>query len=325
MRDTLLLTAADVSSILDMAACIDAVENAFRAHGSAATPPPGVLALHSHDGAFHVKAGLLEARFAAKVNANYPHNRERHGLPTIQGALLLFDATNGALLALMGSGEITRLRTAAASAVAARYLARPDARTLAIVGCGVQGEAHLHALSLVRQLERVYLFDADQARAESLAQQSNWPFDVRVAPLAGLRDLARESDLVATCTTARSPILHAGDVSPGVFVAAVGADNPEKHEIDPALLAASTVVTDVTDQAATLGDLQHAIRAGALTRDAVHAELGEIVAGTKPGRRSSDEIIVFDSTGMALQDVAAASVAWERAVATGAGTRLALA
>lgn len=321
---TLLLTAADIREALDLTACIDAVETAFRAHGCGTAPPPGVLGLHVHDGTFHLKAGLLDNRFAAKLNANFPRNRERHGLPTIQGVLLLLDTLTGGVLAIMDSGEITRLRTAAATAVAARYLARPDASTLAIVGCGVQGETHLRAISLVRQLRRVVLLDADPARAEALAGRSCWPFDVSAAPLSDLPRVARESDIVVTCTTAHAPILHAGDVAPGAFIAAVGADNPEKHEIDPVLLAAVTIVTDVTDQAATMGDLHHAIRAG-LTRDAVHAQLGEVVAGAKPGRRSADDIIVFDSTGMALQDVAAASLAWERAMATGSGTRIALA
>jgi ornithine cyclodeaminase/alanine dehydrogenase-like protein (mu-crystallin family) len=176
----------------------------------------------------------------------------------------------------------------------------------------------------LRQVQHAYLVDTDQRRAEALAGRAEWPFDVSPTPLSDLRKVARHSDIIATCTTARSPILQADDVSRGAFIAAVGADNPGKHEIDPALLAESTIVTDVTDQAATIGDLQHAIRNGRLTREAVYAELGEIVCGLKPGRRSH-EIIVFDSTGMAFQDVAAASLAWERAVATGAGTRLALA
>ncbi len=134
----------------------------------------------------------------------------------------------------------------------------------------------------------------------------------------------RTSDIVVTCTSSREPILEVGDVAPGAFVAAVGADNPEKQEIAPTLLAVSRVVVDVLDQAATMGDLHHAIAAGVMTRDGV-TELGQIVAGGAAGRRSPDEVIVFDSTGMALQDVAAAAAVYERARAKGRGTVVQLA
>ncbi len=138
---------------------------------------------------------------------------------------------------------------------------------------------------------------------------------------------ARNSDIVVTCTSARQPILHVGDIAPGTFIAAVGADNPEKQEIAPALLAASRVVVDVLDQAATMGDLHHAIAAGVMTRGDVAAELGQIVAGRAPhaGRQSPSEVVVFDSTGMALQDVAAAAAVYERAQAAGRGTPVQLA
>lgn len=311
---TLLLSSRELEPLLPLPSCIDAVEAAFRAHGLGLVPDPEVLGLHAPDGVFHVKAGLFESPEStgarqvavAKVNANFPQNRERFGRPTIQGALLLFDATHGALLAVMDSLEITRLRTAAASAVAARYLALPEARTLTIVGCGVQGEAHLRALSLVRRLERVWLVDADGDQADRLRCAGSWPFEVTVERPERLRRATLESKIIATCTPSRSPLLRADDVAPGAFVAAVGADNPEKHEIAPDLLLQATIVTDVTAQAATMGDLRHAIVAGALTRAAVYAELGEIVAGSKPGRRSRSEVIVFDSTGVAFQDAAAA-------------------
>jgi ornithine cyclodeaminase/alanine dehydrogenase-like protein (mu-crystallin family) len=134
----------------------------------------------------------------------------------------------------------------------------------------------------------------------------------------------RVSDIVVTCTTAQEPIVHQGDLRPGAFLAAVGADNPDKHEIDPMLLASATVVADVLDQSSTMGDVAHAITAGLLTRDDVYGELGEIVCRRKPGRRAAEEIIVFDSTGMALQDVAASALVYQRALERGAGRRIAL-
>jgi len=320
---TLLLTGADVRSLLSLKECIDAVEVAMGSHGLGLAPAPRVLGYHVTHGGFHVKAGALaeeRSRFAAKVNANFPENPRRFGLPTIQGVVLLFDALNGSVLAIMDSMEITRLRTAAASAVAAKHLARADARTVTICGCGVQGRAHVEAMMLVRGLERVRLYDVDAGRAERLCGELASSFRVSLEVVRDLAAAARTSDIVVTCTPARAPLLAAGDVSPGAFIAAVGADHPEKQEIAPALLASASIVTDVTDQAATMGDLHHAIACGALTRGAVHAELGEVLAGRRPGRRTEDEIIVFDSTGMALQDVAAAALVYEGALQGGRGT-----
>jgi ornithine cyclodeaminase/alanine dehydrogenase-like protein (mu-crystallin family) len=134
-----------------------------------------------------------------------------------------------------------------------------------------------------------------------------------------LPEACRASDVIVTCTTSKSPVLHQGEVSPGAFVAAVGADNEEKHEIDPALMARSRVITDITDQCARIGDLHHAIEAGVMSQRDVHAELGEVLAGSRPGRMSESETVIFDSTGAALQDVAAAALVYERALAAGRG------
>jgi alanine dehydrogenase len=322
-RDTLLLTSRDVGELLEMDACIDAVERAFRRHAEGQSLTPGVLGTHVDGGGFHVKtAGLRFAErsyFAAKLNANFPENGQRFGLPTIQGVLILCDAVNGRPLALMDSAELTSRRTAAATGVAARYLARRDAASVTIVGCGVQGRDQLRALARVLSVRRVFAVDTNSARAEEYAQamRKELRIDVRAAP--DLAAAVRDSDVCVTCTTSRRAILRREHVRAGMFVAAVGADNPTKQEIDPALLAASTVVVDVLEQCATIGDLHHALAAGVMTRADVHAELAEVIAGAKPGRTSDDEVIVFDSTGTALQDVAAAAVVYERAVQRGRG------
>jgi len=179
----------------------------------------------------------------------------------------------------------------------------------------------------VRPIRAAHVYDRDRGRADELARvlgpELGLTIDVAASPAAA----ARNRDIVVTCTSSDRPILGKGDVAPGTFIAAVGADNPEKQEIAPALLAASRVVVDVLDQAATMGDLHHAIAAGVMSRSDVAAELGQIVAGRAPkgGRQSPDEVIVFDSTGMALQDVAAAAAVYERAQAAGRGTPVQLA
>ncbi len=317
MTGTLLLCRAEVERLLTPDLCIVAIEDAFRRLSGGGLPPPGILGMHAGDGSFHVKAGFLtldRPYFAAKLNANFPGNGMRHGLPTIQGAVILSDAANGTPLAVMDSIGITALRTAAASAVAAKYLAREACDTALLVGCGGQAPAQLRALLRVRKPRRVLAYDRDIELAKTFAS------DLSVTAVADLDAAVAESDLIITCTTAREFIIRRDRVRPGTFIAAVGADSEHKQEIDPALMATAKVVTDLTEQAASIGDLHHAIAAGAMTRDAVHAELAEVVAGRKPGRTSADEIIVFDSTGTGLQDVAAAIAVYREAVRECAGT-----
>ena len=225
----------------------------------------------------------------------------------------------------MDSIEVTIRRTAAATAVAARYLARPEAAAVTICGCGTQGRAQLRALTRVLGIKRAFAFDADEAAARAYAADMSAELGIEVkavaTPAAGLAD----SDVCVTCTPSRKPFLRREDVRPGTFVAAVGADSADKQELEPRLMAAGVVVTDLLEQCATIGDLHHALEAGVMSRDGVHAELAELVTGKKAGRRSPEEITIFDSTGTALQDVAAAAVVYEKAVATDVGLRVALA
>jgi alanine dehydrogenase len=320
----LLLTRRDVAALLDLPDTIRVVEAAFRDHAEGRIPiPPGVLGAHLQDGGFHIKTGALaEPRyFAAKINANFPANPERFGLPTIQGLIALCDAERGTPLALMDSTEITILRTAAASAVAARYLARADAATVTICGCGHQGRSHLRAMMQVRPIRRAFAVDAQPDTARSFAEALAAELSIDVRMLESLAEAVAQSDICVTCTPSRRPILTAAMVRPGMFIAAVGADNPEKQELEPAVLAMSKVVVDLLEQATVMGDLHHAIAAGAMAAGSVHAELGQVVAGQRAGRTSEEEIFVFDSTGTALQDVAAAALVYQRAVETGRGQR----
>ena len=323
---TRVIGARDVESLLDIDACIDAVTRAFVLHGTRQSLAPSSLAIDASPGTAHVKAAGLTIdgrRFiVAKTNVNIPGNPERRGLPTIQGVIVLCDADTGFPLAVMDSIVVTTRRTAAATALAARYLAREDADELTMYGCGEQGFAQVHALSRVRPIRRAWLFDRDRHRSEALAH--------RIASALGIAAEATDdpvrtlasSRICVTCTTATAPILHRADVQPGTFVAAVGADNPQKQEIDAALLANAKVVVDLLNSCAANGDLHHAIDAGLMTRDDVHAELADLVTGQASGRTSADEITIFDSTGTAIQDVAAAVVVYERATASNAGLEI---
>lgn len=321
----LLLRRGDVAALLDLDAAAAAVEGAFLAHGRGLAPPPALASVGAETGAFHVKAGIMRlgrSYFAAKTNANFPGNRVRYGLPTIQGTIVLHDAENGSPLAVMDSIEITIQRTAAATAVAARALAREDAATLAIIGCGRQGQAHARALARIRRFDRLVLCDVDRMAAEAVAAQLEPELDIAITIEGDAARAAVRAAVCVTCTPSRRFILDRRALRPGMFVAGVGADDENKRELAPDLLAAATVVVDVLEQAAAIGDLHHAIDAGLLSEQDVRAELGEIIAGKVTGRRRADEVIVFDSTGMALQDAAVAAVVYERALERGAGMTL---
>jgi len=322
---TMLLTRQEVAKLLTLDECIDAVELAFKLYAEGKTAPPGILSMHAQDGGFHLKAAMLTLNrnyFAVKVNGNFFQNMKRFNLPNIQGIIMLCDGDNGYPLALMDSIDITIKRTGAATAVAAKYLARSDAKIATICGCGNQGKISVRAINKVRPLEQVFAFDIDENRAKNFAAEIADELKIKVEVVDDLTKAMRASDVCVTCTPSRKHFLKKTDVSPGMFIAAVGADNEDKQELEPALLASSKVVVDILDQCATIGELHHALQEGVMTKSAVHAELGEIIAGKKSGRVSPDETIIFDSTGTALQDVAAAASAYEKAVNAGVGVKL---
>jgi alanine dehydrogenase len=317
----LLLTRTDIRGLMQAEDWLDSVETGFVALAQGRASAPSPMTIEGLAGAFHAKGASLRLDrlyVVLKLNGNFPGNRESRGLPTIQGAILLCDGENGSLLAVMDSIEVTLRRTAAATALAARFLARPESRTILICGCGEQGTAHLAALRGVLPLERGMAWDLDAGRAEALARaQAAGGFEVEaVRDLAGA---AAASDVIVTCTTARSPFLHASFVRPGTFVAGVGADSPDKSELDPELMRRATVVADIAGQCAAMGDLNHAIAAGVMVQGDIHAEMAELVFGRKRGRGSAEEITLFDSTGTALQDCAAAATIFRRATAAGHG------
>ncbi len=325
VQPALILTRRDIAALMSAHDYVGAVEAGFRSYAAGGADVPLPLHIRSADGAFHAKGSRMvldRAYVAVKLNGNFPDNPRRTGLPTIQGVLLLCDGTDGSVLAVMDSIEITLKRTAGATALAARFLARSDADCVAICGCGEQGRAQLTALMDVVRPRRALAWDLDRDKARNFAREMRdaLRMDVCAVPEAG--DATRPSRVIVTATTARAPFLMADMIPSGAFVAAVGADSAEKSEIAPDLMANATIVVDLLAQAVTMGDLHHAIDAGVVTADDVHAELADIIVGRKPGRRTSDQIIVFDSTGTALQDVASAAWIWQRAVAAITGSRI---
>ena len=324
-KDTLLLRRKDVAELLGIEECMDAVEQAFRLHAEGKAMPPKVLGIHTDHGGFHVKAGILgsdPSYFVAKLNANFPGNPKQYGLPSIQGIIVVSDALNGRLLALIDSIEITIIRTGAATGVAAKHLAPLNAEVTTICGCGNQGRISLKAILSVRKLKKVYAFDIDQQQAVRFVHEFRGQVEVIPIAIDQLHWALLQSQICVTCTPSKQPFIHVEDIMPGTFIAAVGADSEEKQELFPELIASSKLIADIAEQSAGIGELHHAIDKGLITIAGIHAELGWIIAGKKPGRESDREIIIFDSTGTALQDVAAGSIVYEKALAKGAGTTL---
>jgi ornithine cyclodeaminase/alanine dehydrogenase-like protein (mu-crystallin family) len=321
---TLLLSGPDLQALMKPADYFQAVERGFIAAGNGRASSPHPLQLTVPLGVFHGKAALLSGErsyFALKLNGNLPGNPERTGLPTIQGALLLCDATGGALLAVMDSIEITLRRTAAATALAARYLARSDASVLMVCGCGQQAVPHVEALREVLPIRQILAWDKDAARAAAFAREVGAMPDVSAKAVTRLEEGSLVSDVIVTCTTSKTAFLRPEHVRPGTFIAAVGADSPSKSEITPDLMERATVVVDVLDQCIAMGDLRLALATSALSSIDVHASLSDLLTRARTGRTSAEEITLFDSTGTAIEDVASAAVAYERAFAGGRCTQ----
>lgn len=279
-------------------------------------------------GEFHVKAGGLDVDgrtyFGLKANGGFFGNTA-NGRPAIQGVIYLADATTGTPLAILDSIHITIQRTGAATAVAARYLARPDSSVVTICGAGRQGRIQLAALAHVFALSRAFVWDRNADVAQRFAREMTDLLMIPVSSITESLEGTRRSDIVVTCTPATKPFITPEHIKAGTFVAAVGADSPEKQELDPRLLAVASVVTDVTAQCARVGELHHALDAGLMREEDVHAEIGDVIVGRKSGRRSQDEITVYDATGAALQDTACAAAIYLKALAQSRGTSITLA
>jgi alanine dehydrogenase len=320
----LVLTRPDVERFVSLPAAIAAVERAFidLADGAASIFPVIRERIDPHGGFFGIKAGYLRSAgvLGYKGGGFWASNRAR-GLDAHQSVILLYDPETGVPLAAVDGNYLTIIRTGAAGALAARVLARPESRVAAIVGSGAQGEIQLRALAEVLSLEEVRCFDSNHASAQALADLAR-SRGLRAVAADSVRRAVEGADVVVTATPSFEPLLSADQIAPGTHISAFGADTRGKQELDPAIVARALLVVDSLPQARELGESQHAFRNGLIA--GAHAELGEILAGKKPGRTAPDQITVFDATGIALQDLAVASVAYQAALRDGTGVRVTL-
>jgi len=322
------LTRHDVENLLDMPAAIEAVGEAFRLiyQGEAELPVRANIPVARHDGSLMSMPAYLGGEMdalGAKLISFYGTNPTRRGLPAIQGNVVLFDGRDGALLALMDAGYLTAMRTGASGGVAARYLAREDARTLTIFGSGVQAPYQVEAVLCERALTRVNVISRTPANAEALAVALRGRFDVSVEATTDVEMAVGAADIVVTATSAHDPLFDGSLLRPGVHVTGIGSHLPYASEVDAvAVQRAKVVVDQMSACLEEAGDLIKPMNAGLYDASRIHAEIGAIIAGDSPGRDSADEITFFKSVGLAAQDVAVARVVYQRAVEQGAGISL---
>ncbi|MBZ9738855.1 MULTISPECIES: ectoine utilization protein EutC [unclassified Mesorhizobium] len=321
-----ILTEAELREIvtldLDAVAC---VENAFRALATLPVAMPPILRLDipEHRGEVDVKTAYVPGidGFAIKISPGFFDN-PKLGLPSVNGMMVLLSAKTGLVEALLlDNGYLTDVRTAAAGAVAAKHLSRPDASVAAIFGAGVQASLQLEALKLVRPITQARIWARDAAKAEVTAAALRERLGIDVRAVSDAANAIAGADIIVTTTPSTEPLIKGGGVSAGQHITAMGSDAEHKNEIAPAILRmADLYVADSARQTRRLGELHHAIAAGVMAGEADVIELGQIIAGQKHGRRSASDITIADLTGTGVQDTAIATLARDRALAANAGT-----
>ncbi|MDK1032470.1 MAG: ornithine cyclodeaminase family protein, partial [Planctomycetia bacterium] len=292
---TYIIKRSQVEAVLSMADCVPIVEDAFRLCGEGGVQMPPKAYLYFDKGDLRCMPAYIPAQNIAGVkNVNvHPANTD---MPTVMATITLFDPETGFPLAIMDGTYITRMRTGAAGGVAAKYLAREDSATAAFIGAGAQARTQLEALLITRpNISRIIVFDAKPAAMDAFAQDVKDTCGLKVQCAASVAEALREADIVTTTTPARGPIVRSDYVRPGTHINAIGADARGKQELDPEILKRATLVIDNWLQASHGGEINVAVSEGIITREDIHADIGEIVTGKKPGRQSDEEVTVFDS------------------------------
>lgn len=306
---------------------VDVVEEAFGAlaKGGVVMPPILSMAIEEKHGEVDVKTAYVPGMdaFAIKASPGFFDNPSK-GLPSLSGLMILFDSDTGIVKAvLLDNGYLTDVRTAAAGAVAARYLAPAKPDTVGVIGAGVQADLQLRALSLVRRFNKVLVWARDGKRAHTYAGRMTDVLGVPVQVADSAEHCVRESQVVVTTTPARTPVVKAAWLQPGQHVTAMGSDSPDKNELEPEVIArVDRFVCDRRSQSLAQGELRSAVAAGVVAEDFPVDELGEIVIGRKPGRRDETITTVCDLTGTGVQDTAIANRAYQAAGERGAGTSI---
>ncbi|SDX65163.1 ornithine cyclodeaminase family protein [Roseicitreum antarcticum] len=320
---TLLLTKEQVRGLIRVPDVIAAVEDAFRAFSGGEVVQPPYMGLHMSEpraeidfkACYHAETERVSLKASS---GGFRDNPGRYSLPNGMGTVLLFDGSNGALLCAMDGSLLTGFRTGAAGAVSVRAMAREDARVLAMIGTGNQARMQIRAIREVIGIDRIHAWGRSPAGLAAFKTDIEAEFGLPVIAAGSAQEAVAEADIVVTTTRASGIVLQAGWLRPGTHVVAIGADQKGKQELSPEIFHTARIVADSRTQCREKGEVQHAIRAG-LVAD-VHAEIGEVLLGRAPGRETRDQITIFDSTGMAIQDTTTAALILRLAQERGIGT-----
>ena len=319
---TLILTEKDIKELLTIDEVTEAVESAFKAKGLGhAQMPAKIYIFYSkYKGDLRAMPSYLEELdvSAVKIVNSHPENPTKYGLPTVMAVIILVNPKNGAPMAIMGGTWATDMRTGAAGGVATKYLAKKDSRIVGLVGAGAQARTQLMGLiSLYEKLEEVRVWSRTEKTRDAYVAEMKSVYGkvARIIPVENARDAVEGADIVVTTTPSREPIVSNDWVEPGMHFNCIGADAPGKQELDPAILKRAKIVVDDWEQASHSGEINVPLSKGIITKQNVWGAICEIVAGLKPGRTSADEITVFTSTGLAIQDAVTANLAYKKALA----------
>ena len=324
--ETLILTDDEVKKLLSISEVVEAVESAFKQKGLGRVQMPAKIYLYykKYNGDLRAMPTFLEDLdiSAVKIVNVHPDNPIKNDIPTVMAVIILIDPATGAPIAIIGGTTITDMRTGAAGSIAAKYLARNDSKTIGLVGAGAQARTQLMSLlEVYKKLEEVRVWSRTEETKKNFVTETQQAYGnfIQVIPAASIRTAVEGADIVVTTTPSRKPLVMNDMVSAGMHINCIGADAVGKEELDPNILKRAKIVVDDWEQASHSGEINVPLSRGIITKDNIWAEIGEIVAGLKPGRQRQDEITVFTSTGLAVQDAVTAKIAYSKALAAKVG------
>ncbi len=322
---TLLLTKEEVSGLISIEDAIEAVEEGYRAFNSQRVIQPDYIgiAIPNTSGEIDFKGGynMDNGMVSMKVSSGgFDQNPERFGLPKGMGEVMLFDAESCALLCIMDGTLITGYRTGAAGAVSVKLLARKNSEIIASIGTGNQARMQIRAISRIMDIKKIYAWDKYETAAESFKKDIEAELNIPVTVATTKREAVEQCDILVTTTRGKGTVVESQWIKRGTHIIAVGTDQKGKQELDPNIYSGAKVVNDSIEQCVEKGETQHAVRLGIISRNEIYAEIGEILLGAKQGRENDEEITIFDTTGMAVQDNATAFKIYKRAVENNIGT-----
>jgi alanine dehydrogenase len=322
---TLLLNKQDVGGLISMKEVIGTVEEAYKAFNSGQVIQPAYTCIHLPPprGEIDFKLGYCEANEIISMKASsggFPNNPAEHGVPSGMGTILLFDARTCALICVMDGSLITGLRTGAAGAVSVKALARKNARTITSIGTGNQARMQIRAIREVMTIEAIHAWDHHPQTLAQYKADIERDFGIPVVMARSKQDAVEQADILVTTTRGKGSLVDAAWVRPGTHIVAIGTDTQGKQELEPEIFRNAKIVNDSIAQCVEKGETWHPLHKNIISKDDIHAEIGEILLGKKPGRESDDEITIFDSTGMAIQDNTTSHLIYRNAIASSTGT-----